>query len=100
MKIPPIPWPGLGQKKMQFYLVFSLCVHGIPSWGCCWNRKGVIRGDVRSIELPEEQMELSICWEKLYLAHLLHIPRGSDLYSAAAEEKESYCIGSCCPVIE
>lgn len=39
-------------------------------------------------------------WEKLYLAHLLHIPRGSDLYSATAEEKENCCVGSCCPVIE
>lgn len=42
----------------------------------------------------------SSCWEKLYLAHLLHIPRGSDLYSAAAEEKENYSIGTCCPVTE
>lgn len=42
----------------------------------------------------------SSCWEKLYLAHLLLIPRGSDLYSAAAEEKQNYCIGTCCPVIE
>lgn len=43
---------------MQFCLVFSLCVHGVPSWGCCWSRKGVIRGDVKSVEFPEEQMEL------------------------------------------
>lgn len=51
--------------------------------------------------LRKEQMELQYLLGKaLPLTHLLHISRGCDLYSAAAEEKESYCVGSCCPVIE
>lgn len=44
---------------MQFCLVFFPFVCMVyPAGDAAGAEKGVIRGDVRSIELPEEQMEL------------------------------------------
>lgn len=71
-----------------------------PAGDAAGAEKGLLEVMSGVLNYLRNRWSSSSCWEKLYLAHLLHIPRGSDLYSAAAEEKENYCIGSCCPVIE
>lgn len=86
---------------MQFCLVFSpLCAWCTQLEMLLEQKKGLLEAMSGVLNYLRNRWSSSSCWEKLYLAHLLHIPRGSDLYSAAAEEKENYCTGSCCPMVE
>lgn len=72
-----------------------------PAGDAAGAEKGLLEVMSGVLNYLRNRWSCSSCWERLYLAHLLHIPRGSDLYSAAAEEeKENYCTGTCCPVIE
>lgn len=70
-----------------------------PAGDAAGAEKGLLEVMSGVLNYLRNRWSSSSCWEKLYLAHLLHIPGGSDLYSAA-EEKENYCTGTCCPVTE
>lgn len=70
-----------------------------PAGDAAETEKGLLEVMSGVLNYLRNRWSSSTCWEELYLTHLFHIPRGSDLYSAAAE-KENYCVGSCCPVIE
>lgn len=57
-----------------------------PAGDAAGAEKGLLEVMSGVLNYLRNRWSLSSCWEKLYLAYLLHIPRGSDLYSATAEE--------------